>query len=173
MGQSVYGGPLPVPIGPSHPPASSSPTVPVPPPPAPLQPGIFVGLTQVVERRRYVDASAPFLNTKGIGPLEKEARITYLQNLAPSDRALVFKGIESTDSYTNPEFRTKYYLAGFVMGDFSIYRKFAKDCKGDIKKLRAAIAAHQFEGTINDDGSLSYGGVTTHWNDLSNIPGVS
>lgn len=72
--------------------------------------------------------------------------------------------------YSDPK-RPLYFTAGWVLGNFSIYRALAmsKDVNGDVAKLRDAVAKHQFEGAVNDDGSLTYGGVTAHWRTMDKV----
>lgn len=68
-------------------------------------------------------------------------------------------------NYKDPK-RNDYALGGWVMGDYSLYRAAGEREKGDVKKLREALARREFEGVINNDGSLTYGGNTVHWRDL-------
>lgn len=72
--------------------------------------------------------------------------------------------------YTDPK-RGLYFTAGWVLGNFSIYRAVAmsKNVNGDVAKLRDAQAHRQFEGDVNDDGSLTYGGVTAHWKTMDRV----
>lgn len=67
--------------------------------------------------------------------------------------------------------RSQWFLAGWIMGDLSLYKAAAKAVKGDVAKLREAAKRREFEGDILNDGSLSYGGVQVHWKDLAAIPG--
>lgn len=67
--------------------------------------------------------------------------------------------------YIDPQ-RDKWYLAGFVLGDFSIYKKVAQDNKGDLKAILNASQNRQFEGHVNPDGSLTYMGATINWRDV-------
>lgn len=65
--------------------------------------------------------------------------------------------------------RKGYFVAGWVLANFALYRGVATEGKGDVSKLRAALKKHQFEGVVNDDGTLSYAGVTADWRTLDKV----
>jgi hypothetical protein len=70
--------------------------------------------------------------------------------------------------YKDPQ-RDKWALAGFIMGDFTIYKKIAEDCKGDVKTIQDAARKRQFEGTVDSNGTLTYMGATINWQDLGKM----
>lgn len=65
--------------------------------------------------------------------------------------------------------RDGYFAAGWVLANFSLYRSTAQDAKGDLKKLRDAVHKHTFEGVVNEDGTLSYAGMTADWRALEKV----
>jgi hypothetical protein len=71
--------------------------------------------------------------------------------------------------YKDPK-RDGYYLCGWALGNCALYRSAAKAFKGDVAKLRGALAAKQFEGEINADGSLLFMGATMNWRDFEVVP---
>lgn len=83
--------------------------------------------------------------------------------LKPISVQLTYQQIPIT--WSDPR-RPEFFNAGYLFGNFSIYKGCANGLtpKGDVKQLRAALAKRQFEGVINDDGSLTYSGATYHWN---------
>jgi hypothetical protein len=84
--------------------------------------------------------------------------------MGPAETAAAAATYADNLGWKDPK-RDGYWAAGWVLGDVSMYRDAAKACKGDVKTLREAAKAKKFEGSINDDGSLTYGGFTIHWKD--------
>jgi hypothetical protein len=127
------------------------------------------GTTRTVERRVYANAGVPFADTRGVGPEERRIREEVMPPLNLEQRLHLFDWSTAVVIRT-PEQKTKAYLAGWVLADFSRYKAFAIEVKGDLTKLREASARGEFEGTLTPDGSLSYMGVTAHWRDLEKVP---